>query len=62
MEALANHGKDNSQSTANVIVERAEALDPVLRVAEWKQTDRGLEIRTEGPVTEKPVAFRLTLI
>ena len=62
MEALANHGKDNSQSTANVIVERAEALDPAIRVAEWKQTDRGLEIRTEGPVTEKPVAFRLTLI
>ena len=62
MEALGNRGRNNSQSTPNVIVEKAEGLDPAVHVIEWKQTERGLQIRTEGEKTDRPVAFRITLI
>ncbi len=62
VKALANLENQNSQTTANVIVEKAEALDPAIRVTGFRQTAEGLEIITEGAGTEFPVAFRLTLI
>ena len=60
MEALANRGRENSQATANIIVEKTEAPDPRVRVLSWKQTERGLEIHTDGEDTELPVTFRIT--
>ncbi len=62
VRCLGNRGKENSQSTPNVILEKAEALDPAHRVLSFRQTAEGLEIRTEGKGSEAPVAFRLTLI
>ena len=62
IKSLCNRGKDNSQSTPNVIAEKVEALDPEVRVTAFRQTAEGLEIRTEGKKTDEPVAFRLTLI
>lgn len=61
VEGLADRGKDNTQSCTNILPEKVDALDPAIRVTAWRQGPEGLEIRTEGPATEKPVAFRITL-
>lgn len=59
--AEQNRGKENSQSTPNLIVEKVEALDPGIQVTGWHHGAEGLEIRTNPADQEAPVVFRITL-
>ena len=61
IHALADKGKDTSQSDLNAIIGQVETLDPAVRILFWKQTREGLVIQTEPYCADTPVSFCISL-
>ena len=61
IHALADKGKDTSQSDLNAIIGQVETLDPAVRILSWEQTREGLVIQTEPCCTDTPVSFCISL-